>query len=1342
MDVAFKLKTENPKRRANLLSKLLFAWLVPIIKKGNKQTLEVVDLYEALDADKSKRLGDALEKHWDRQVLLAKEKSKKPSLMWALWKTFRLELIMYGILWCIQNVVLTSLKPLLIAQLVALFINYSDDVVTDIYIYSAAFIGVNVLIVFIYHHTAFGLQALGMKIRVAISSLVYRKITKLNQKALGQTAAGQIANLLSNDVMRFDLVVVPLHALWVMPIQVAVLLFIMWQQVGISSVAGVVAMAVVSLPVQGYLARLQGKFRERISKKTDKRVKVMSEVVSGIQVIKMYAWEKPFEAVIKLARGTEVKDITAASYLRGVYSSCMVFLDRMALFFTIVCYILLGNLITADIVFSLAQTFNILQMAMAIYWPWAVSQGAEALVSVKRVQEFLVMEEKEESKIDDLGKSGVILSKVNASWTPTTSTLQDISLQIPSGTLCAVVGPVGAGKSSLLQLLLGELPTKSGKVSIGGEISYSSQEPWLFQSSVRKNILFGKPYEKTWYDKVVKVCALERDFEQFPHKDRTIVGEKGVSLSGGQRARINLARAIYRNADVYLLDDPLSAVDTHVGKHLFENCIVNHLRGKTRILVTHQIQYLKKANLIVVVNDGKIEAQGTFNELMEYNLDFTKLLVAADETDDKEEDADSEGKLGKSGRASARSRRKSSAVSALSDFSESMYDDPEVIEEESGNTNIGTTFKQYILSTKSLCFVTFTTILLVIAQGINVLVDLWVTYWTSQEQIRHSNGTVISLQSADINEVELYPINQTTKIDATHRLVYNIENNGSQILKQISFDDIFDKIDLHGQIQKIIKTDYAIYIYSALMALAIILTIIRSFLFYKCCMLSSANLHKSIFHTLLKAPMRFFDTNPSGRILNRFSKDMGAIDEVLPKVLLDSCQIFVVMAGILVSITVSNYYILILLVPMGYIFLKFKDWYVATAKVLKHIEGITKSPVFSYVNSTLNGITTIRAANAQNILKDEFDENQDAHTSAWYLTIGCMSSFGLWLDIVSIIFMACVIGCFIILTKFTNVDGSLVGLAVSQGSVLIGLSQYGVRQLADFINQLTSVERTLQYTKIETEGPFETPKEKIPKGVWPKEGLLEFRNLSLIYVVNDPPVLNNLNFVIKPGQKVGIVGRTGAGKSSLIAALFRLAPTKGSIFVDGVDTKNLGLTDLRKKISIIPQEPVLFSATLRYNLDPFNEFDDEKIWKALEQVDLRESIDSLDFQVAEGGGNFSLGQRQLVCLARAVLKNNKILVLDEATANVDPRTDALIQATIRKRFKDCTVLTIAHRLNTIMDSDKVLVMSFGSMIEFDHPHNLLEIPDGHFHRMVLETGAGMTQQLKSIAKAAYNNKIE
>ncbi|KAI2474051.1 ATP binding cassette (ABC) transporter subfamily C member [Diabrotica virgifera virgifera] len=1344
MDIGYKLKAENPKQNANIFSKIFFGWMIPLIRRGTKQNLEINDLYKTLKKDQSKRLTDALEKNWQKQVDKAKKKGGKPSVLMAISRTFAFEFMMYGILWAIQNVVLMSLKPILIAQLIELFTDDTSTRFREMYFFSTSLILVSLLIVFFFHHTNFGLQAIGMRIRVATSSLIYRKITRLNQKSLGETATGQIVNLLSNDVQRFDMVVVPLHALWVMPLQVAILMFIIWNQVGISSLAGVISMAIIALPVQGYMAKLMGMLRQKVSGKTDTRVKLMNEVIGGIQVIKMYAWEKPFEKVIKQARSSEIGDITKASYLRGVFSSFIVFLDRVALFFTVMTYVLLGNVISADIVFSLAQTFNILQTAMAIWYPVAISVGAEALVSAKRIQNFLIMEEREEASIEKIDKPGIILSNVFASWTTKGRTLQDISFQVPPGTLCAVVGPVGAGKSSLLQLLLGELPLKHGRVQLGGEVSYSSQEPWLFQSTVRNNILFGSPYEKRWYEKVVKVCALERDMEQFPQGDKTIVGEKGVSLSGGQRARINLARAIYRQADVYLMDDPLSAVDTHVGRHLFDQCILHHLRGKTRILVTHQLQYLKKAGLIVVLNDGKIEAQGTFEELMDSKMDFTKLLVAADETGekhDKQEDADPEPvdftrKFSSTRRFSVLSD--ASGEISLSMRSVDMTSDKNGEEEESAGD--GKPFKDYLFATKNICFVIFVCVLMIMAQAFVVGVDLWLTFWTSQEAIRHENGTIVESTSPTVEIIPLHGDNFSYSYNYNYSYIPENNTNSFNNTKSFNINDIFDTVNVDGQLKKIIKTNWALYFYSGLIGLAIVFTLTRSLLFFKGCMMASVNLHSSMFHMLLKAPMRFFDTNPSGRILNRFSKDMGAIDELLPMGFLDTMQIMLALCGILVNITVSNAYIVIAIAILAAVFLKFRSWYISSARVLKHLEGITKSPVFSHINATLNGIITIRASNAQDVLIEEFDENQDANTSAWYLTIACMNSFGLWLDFLAIIFLAIVTFCFVILRKFTDVNGSLVGLAVSQCSALTGMLQFGMRQTAEIINQLTSVERVMQYTKLDTEGPFDTPEENRPRGVWPKRGQIEFRNLSLKYVENDPPVLRNLNFMITPGQKIGIVGRTGAGKSSLISALFRLAPLEGAIYIDGVNTKNLGLTDLRRKVSIIPQEPVLFSASLRYNLDPFNEFDDDKIWDALEQVELRDSVDSLDFHVAEGGGNFSLGQRQLVCLARAVLKNNKVLVLDEATANVDPRTDALIQATIRKRFKDCTVLTIAHRLNTIMDSDKVLVMSFGNMIEFDHPHKLLQIPDGHFHKMLLETGPVMSAQLKDVAMRAYQQE--
>ncbi|KAG5876600.1 hypothetical protein JTB14_021567 [Gonioctena quinquepunctata] len=892
----------------------------------------------------------------------------------------------------------------------------------------------------------------------------------------------------------------------------------------------------------------------------------------------------------------------------------------------------------------------------------------------------------------------------------------------------------------IVQVLLGELPIKSGRVSLGGKISYSSQEPWLFQSTVRSNILFGQPYDQSTYDEVVEVCALQKDFDQFPQGDKTIVGERGVSLSGGQRARINLARAIYREADIYLLDDPLSAVDTHVGRHLFDECIYRHLKGKTRILVTHQLQYLKNANWIIVINDGHIEAQGTFDELSRKELDFTKLLVAADESSRLEVEKPEERTVLMTNDLSLRKVSiLSISASIYSNDIEVPVENPVNEEKIRSDPNVSP-FYEYYKATGSWFLVSLLVILLIIAQASSTATDYWLASWTDQEHIRHSNDSVI-LESRSISgakEVEKDLEDQRNASPSAYDYLRNTNESTGGLGS--TFQDVFDIVQLNDTVYKLIKTSYALYFYGALVIAAIILTLSRSLLFHKLCMLSSRNLHSKMFHMLLKAPMRFFYTNPSGRILNRFSKDMGAIDEVMPRVLMDSVQICMIISGLLINVALSSPYLIIAMVVVGSFFWILRGWYIASSKVIKLIEGATKSPVFTHISSTLNGIPTIRASKAEVILIEEFDDHQDVHTSAWFLSISCISCFGLWCDILCVIFIACVIFSFVLLHSYSGVSGSFVGLAISQSLLLSGTLAHGIRQTAEVVNHLISVERVLQYTTIENEKPFETPKDKLPPKSWPTRGKVEFRSLFLRYIDEEPPVLKNLDFTVEPGEKVGIVGRTGAGKSSLISALFRLAPTEGSIFIDGLDTKHLGLTDLRKKISIIPQEPVLFAATMRYNLDPFNEFDDPKLWKALEEVELKDSVDSLDFFVTEGGGNFSLGQRQLVCLARAILRDNKILIMDEATANIDPRTDSFIQKTIRKKFKDCTVLTIAHRLNTIMDSDKVLVMSFGNMVEFDHPHDLLKVPTGHFYRMVHETGSVMIKQLEDIATIAYNRK--
>lgn len=908
---------------------------------------------------------------------------------------------------------------------------------------------------------------------------------------------------------------------------------------------------------------------------------------------------------------------------------------------------------------------------------------------------------------------GIHIQNVSANWIEDGPvTLRNINLSIPKGKLCAIIGAVGSGKSSVLQLLLNELRATSGKIHLSGPLSYACQEPWLFVSTVRQNILFGLPYNAKKYKEVVRVCALQKDFQQFPHGDQTLVGERGASLSGGQRARINLARAVYRQADIYLLDDPLSAVDAHVGRQLFDECITGYLRHTTRILVTHQLHYLRAADYIAIMNNGVIETKGTYEELLLSGKDFAKLLCSVQE--DKETSPETEKPLPMSRKTSARlSTTRRPSLTESTTGCEGPAQEMEEEERESGSMGWHV-YGAYLRAGGRTARIIFMILLLIIGQLSATLCDYWVTLWTNE---------VTRLKEQEANTT----LKEYERVTPPNNTTFTFTSYFSGI-------DLEPNLDIHAYIGPLDTAQY-LYVYTALIVCCVFFITARAFMFFKVCMTASRNLHNDMFHSMLRGVMRFFDSNSSGRILNRFSKDIGALDELLPRFLLESIQIYLVMFSIL---TLNAAALVWTLLPTTIILLLFYvilQIYLKSAQSIKRLEGTTRSPVFSHMSATLNGISTIRSAGAQQRLIQEFDGYQDIHTSTWSSYLASGVTLGFWLDFICVLYLAIVIVAFLVIDSKTIFSGN-VGLAISQTLILTGMLQFGVRQTAEVISQMTSVERILQYTHIERESQWDKGAKETPKG-WPWCGRIEFRNCYMKYTPEDLPVLKNLNLVIESGWKVGIVGRTGAGKSSLISSLFRLAIVEGEVLIDEVDTGLLALQDLRSKISIIPQEPVLFSATIRYNLDPFNCYDDDKLWKALEAVDLKAAIPALDFKVSEGGSNFSLGQRQLVCLARAILRGNRILVLDEATANVDPKTDEFIQRTIRKRFSDCTVLTVAHRLNTIMDSDKVMVMDSGRLVEFDHPYKLLNNPDGHFTKMVNETGEKMASQLYQIAKKTF-----
>nr|XP_049698223.1 ATP-binding cassette sub-family C member 4 isoform X1 [Helicoverpa armigera] len=1395
-------KKTNNYKRANWFSKTWFIWMMPTFWRGYKRDLYDSDLTKPKDSHLSDKLGDRLEKKWLEEIALASKQGRKPSLLRAMTKAFWMSYAPSGIMFLIQALVLKPFQPVALS----LMLTYWEPGSTMSYeqaVYCAtAVIMMSLVIAFLNHHGTYSTQQFGMKVRIAACSLIYRKVMRMSSGALAQTTAGQVVNLLSNDVNRFDYAFIYTHFIWLLPLQVIVVCYLIYLKIGYAAIVGVIGIVLQTIPVQSYMSKLAARLRMRTACKTDERVRIMDEIINGMQVIKMYAWEKPFEQVVALARKNEIKCITSASYLRGVYLSFMVFTERLTLYITLLSYSLFGYQVTADIVFPLAQFFNTLQGTLSIIMSNAVSFLAEALISVQRLEAFMLFDEREDlrsvpdvdiaklvqmvdnkkkkinlsevdlrpntfKKIDEEGiynpgfecnekglmtstlcpmpvnpDVGILIQNVSASWTDDGPiTLNQLNLMVPKGKLCAIIGSVGSGKSSVLQLLLSELRSSNGRIYLSGPLSYASQEPWLFVATVRQNILFGLPYNSKKYKEVVRVCALQKDFQQFPHGDQTLVGERGASLSGGQRARINLARAVYRQAEIYLLDDPLSAVDAHVGRQLFDECISGYLRHTTRVLVTHQLHYLKAADYIVIMNNGSVEAKGSYDELVSTGKDFAKLLSSSHDENEDKKDVEKPPPMSRRTSARLSTTRRPSLCESTGGCEVAQ----EMEEEERESGSMGwRVYGAYLRAGGKAPPLLFMILLLVIGQLSATLCDYWVTFWT--------NEVTTLKEKANNRTIKDYHVDRSPPLD----------NGTFNLSSYFSGVNLQPDLDIHAFIGPLDTSQY-LYVYSALIVCCIFFITARAFMFFKVCMTASRNLHNDMFHSMLRGVMRFFDTNSSGRILNRFSKDIGALDELLPRFLLECIQIYLVMFSILALNAAALIWTLLPTTIILLLFYTILQIYLKSAQGIKRLEGTTRSPVFSHMSATLNGISTIRSAGAEQRLIQEFDKFQDIHTSTWSSYLASGVTLGFWLDFICVIYLTIVIVAFLVIDSKTIFSGN-VGLAISQTLILTGMLQFGVRQTAEVISQMTSVERILQYTHIEREPKWDKGEKETPAG-WPSRGRIQFKNCYMKYTPEDLPVLKNLNLVIESGWKVGIVGRTGAGKSSLISSLFRLAIVEGEVLIDDVDTSYLALQELRSKISIIPQEPVLFSATVRYNLDPFNNYDDEQLWQALEavssknlvllflvyakvtcttvnvfnkfQVDLKAAVPALDFKVSEGGSNFSLGQRQLVCLARAILRANRILVLDEATANVDPKTDEFIQRTIRTRFADCTVLTVAHRLNTIMDSDRVMVMDSGRLVEFDHPYLLLSNPEGHFTKMVKETSEKMSAQLFQIAKNTY-----
>ncbi|XP_047362116.1 ATP-binding cassette sub-family C member 4-like isoform X4 [Vespa velutina] len=1311
----------NPKESANIFSVLTFWWLKDIFKKGLNKTLTLDDIYEPLKHNQSENLGNLLEREWRREweklqdfeYVLEKDGNKKlnkdikPSLYKALYRIFwRKYFLISGFLF-VHTVILYTLQPILQGWIINYFNVSSTNSKTITkekgIIYCFGLVIDIIVSVCIFHHVYFKSQEIGMQIRIACSSLIYKKILRLSKTALMQTTnGGQILNILSNDMNRFDTVLIYLHYLWIGPIQLVVVTYIMWTMIGSSTFFGIACLLLVSFPIQGYFPVISKRLRASLAALTDTRIQLISEFITGIQMIKMYGWEKPFSKFVIKTRIAEMKKIRISSFIKVLALSMLIFTERMTLYFSMVSYALTNKTLNPEYTYVWTTFFNILQLTIVMFFLQALISWNETTITVNRIEEFLLLDEvisndqtslmssmsskyqkkgdkndieycriilkKEEPVINVEPKKqpSIELIKVSSNWVSSKlpPTLCNISMKVDPGQLCILLGQVGSGKTALLNTLLKELPLGAGTIKIlqnlptkmdsqanitnyftdnkNIRISYASQEPWLFDGTIKENILFGELYDNKRYTDVTRVCALNKDFQQLPQGDMTTVGERGIMLSGGQKARVSLARAIYKQADIYLLDDPLSAVDTKVAKHIFTKCIVQYLRDKTRILATHQLQFIKSADVIVALDHGTVKMKGSYNELMKNNDEFLKMVtrIKMDRENNEIKEDTNENLFGYNrdsirSRASIRSYNSSVVESVHGD-----YESADTNEQEELFLTDNIPWKLYIKYFRYggswLTLIIFV-IISIVTQIITNATDYWVSYWTNLEVIRSSKNKTLIMHKQE---------------------EYRNTIQNTILSNFLSLDNL-----------GLLTTTSAIYIYTILLVICIITVLVRSIFFMQLCVIASRRIHNDSFNNLLQANMRFFHTNPSGRILNRFSKDMGAIDELLPKPMIEVIQISLVTLGIIIMEIIVNYWTVIPFIMLG-------------------------------IYNNHNYLTKMN----NEILKVQRRKLKGNGTYACNITDNTLSGD--------------------------------VGLAISQALIIISMLQYGIKQTVEVIIQMTSVERIFQYMDLPKEKSLITMNPLPP--TWPSQGRLILKNVSMRYSPNEPSVLKNLTVTIEAGWKVGIVGRTGAGKSSLISALFRLFSEglEGEIIIDEKDTSTIDLQELRSRISIIPQEPILFAASLRYNLDPFNQYDDIHLWDVLREVEFTDI--GLNDQILANGNNLSIGQKQLICLARSMLRKNRIIVLDEATANIDSQTDELIQRTLRTKFVDYTVLCVAHRLNTIIDSNRIIVMDGGEIAEFDHPYELLRNkPNGLFAQMVKNTGRIMSKNLLQQAEMAY-----
>nr|XP_020037160.1 multidrug resistance-associated protein 1 isoform X1 [Castor canadensis] len=1320
-----------PESGASFLSRITFWWITGLMIRGYRQPLEASDLWSLNKEDTSEQVVPVLVKNWKKEcaksrkqpvrvvysakepakpregskvdvneeaealIVKAPQKERAPSLFKVLYKTFGPYFLVSFFFKALHDLMMFAGPEIL--KLLINFVNDTQAPDWQGYFYTALlFISacLQTLVLHQYFHICF---VSGMRVKTAVIGAVYRKALVITSSARKSSTVGEIVNLMSVDAQRFMDLATYINMIWSAPLQVILALYLLWLNLGPSVLAGVAVM-ILMVPFNAVMAMKTKTYQVAHMKSKDNRIKLMNEILNGIKVLKLYAWELAFKDKVMAIRQEELKVLKKSAYLAAVGTFTWVCTPFLVALSTFAVYVTVdkNNVLDAQKAFVSLALFNILRFPLNIL-PMVISSIVQASVSLKRLRVFLSHEELEPDSIerrpmkDGGGTNSITVKNATFTWSRgEPPTLTGITFSIPDGALVAVVGQVGCGKSSLLSALLAEMDKVEGQVALKGSVAYVPQQAWIQNDSLRENILFGRPLQERYYKAVMEACALLPDLEILPSGDRTEIGEKGVNLSGGQKQRVSLARAVYCDSDIYLFDDPLSAVDAHVGKHIFENVIgpKGMLQNKTRLLVTHGISYLPQVDVIVVMSGGKISEMGSYQELLARDGAFAEFLRTYASTE-QDQTLEEEGLTGLSGPGKEAKpmengvlvtdtsgkhlqRQLSSASSYSGDTSrhhassaelhkagakEETWKLMEADKAQTGQVQLSV-YWDYMKAIG--LFISFLSIFLFLCNHVSALAsNYWLSLWTDDPIV---NGT-----------------QEHTKV----------------------------RLSVYGALG--ISQGVAVFGYSMAVSVGGIL--------------ASRRLHLDLLHSVLRSPVSFFERTPSGNLVNRFSKELDTVDSMIPQVIKMFMGSLFNVLGACVIILLATPVAAAIIPPLGLVYFFVQRFYVASSRQLKRLESVSRSPVYSHFSETLLGVSVIRAFEDQERFIRQSDLKVDENQKAYYPSIVANRWLAVRLEYVGnciVLFAA----LFAVISRH-SLSAGLVGLSVSYSLQITAYLNWLVRMSSEMETNIVAVERLKEYSEIEKEAPWQI-QETAPPSNWPQVGRVEFRDYGLRYREDLDLVLKHISITIDGGEKVGIVGRTGAGKSSLTLGLFRINESaEGEIIIDGVNIAKIGLHNLRFKITIIPQDPVLFSGSLRMNLDPFSQYSDEEVWTALELAHLKGFVsalpDKLNHECAEGGENLSVGQRQLVCLARALLRKTKILVLDEATAAVDLETDNLIQSTIRTQFEDCTVLTIAHRLNTIMDYMRVIVLDKGEIRECGPPSDLLQ-QRGIFYSMAKDAG--------------------